>query len=100
MALERVGKSIERYFDAAGLSRPLRGWMAIDVWPDVVGERVARRARPTGFQEGRLVVEVDSPAWVSELGYLKRDLIVKINQRLGEAVIREIQFVAARGGRG
>ena len=84
----------------SGLSRPLRGWMAIEAWPEVVGEAVARRARATGFEDGLLIVEVDSPAWVSQIGFLKRDYIVKINQRLGEGVIRDIRFIAARGGRG
>jgi len=100
MSLERVGKSLERLLAEAGLDRPLRGWLAIDAWPEVVGEAVARRARATGFEDGRLIVEVDSPAWVSQIGFLKRDYIVKINQRLGEGVIRDIQFIAARGGRG
>ena len=100
MSLERVGKSLERLLAEAGLSQPLRGWLAIDAWPEVVGEAVARRARATGFEDGRLIVEVDSPAWVSQIGFLKRDYIVKINQRLGEGVIRDIQFIAARGGRG
>ena len=100
MPLERVGKSLERLLVDAGLSQPLRGWLAIEAWPEIVGENAARRARATGYEAGKLIVEVDAPAWVSQLGFLKRDYIVKLNQRLGEGVIREIQFIAARGGRG
>ncbi len=100
MSLEPVGRSLERLLSAAGLSQPLRGWLAIEVWAEIVGDAAARRARATSFDAGRLIVEVDSPAWVSQLGFMKREYIEKLNQRLGEGVIREIQFIAARGERG
>lgn len=100
MSLERVGKSLDKLLTETGLAQPLRGWLAIDIWAGVVGDAAARRARATGFEAGRLIVEVDSPAWVSQLGFMKREYIEKLNQRLGEGVIREIQFIAARGERG
>ena len=52
MSLERVGKPLERLLSAAGLDQALRGWLAIDVWPEIVGEGAARRARATGFDAG------------------------------------------------
>ena len=100
MALERIGGTLRRVLEEAGLAAALRGWTAIELWPEVVGEAAARRSRAVRFESGRLVVEVDGPAWTSQLNYLKRTIVARLNARLGDEVIREIQFTPSGGGRG
>lgn len=99
MALERIGSSLDRLLEATGLAAPLRAWRAISLWPEVVGSAAAQRSRAVSWQAGRLIVEVDGPAWTQQLTFLKRDIINGLNTRIGEYVIRDIQFIAARGGR-
>ncbi len=43
-------------------------------WEEAVGPQVAAHARPLSFDGGRLVVEVDDPAWATQLRYLESDL--------------------------
>ena len=64
----------------------------------LAGERVARRARATGFRDGVLTVEVEGSAWMHELGFLKRDLVRAINQHLGSECVKDVRFIAPRGG--
>jgi predicted nucleic acid-binding Zn ribbon protein len=99
MALERLDASLDRFLEKAGLAGPLRAWRAISLWSEVVGEPACHRSRAVNWEAGRLIVEVDTPAWTSQLMFLKRDIINRLNARIGEFVIREIQFIAARGGR-
>ena len=100
MALEKLGPSLQRFLEEAGLTKPLIGWKALSLWPEIVGEKVASRSRAVTFQAGRLVVEVDAPSWVNHLSFLRRDVIARLNARLGAGTVQEIQFIAARGGRG
>jgi predicted nucleic acid-binding Zn ribbon protein len=99
MALERLDASLDRFLAKAGLTGPLRAWQAISLWPEVVGEPASLRSRAVSWEAGRLIVEVDTPAWTTQLSFLKRDIQNRLNARIGDFVIREIQFIAARGGR-
>ena len=81
-----------------GLASGVAGWRAVREWPEVVGERVARRTRAVSFEKGVLLVEVDGSAWLQELGFLKRELIGQLNRHLGSNQVRHLRFVMTRGG--
>lgn len=81
-----------------GLEAGIAGWRALAEWPEVVGPRIAQRTRAVSFHEGTLRVEVQGSAWLHELGFLKRDLLRQLGQRLGSEHVRHLQFIIARGG--
>jgi predicted nucleic acid-binding Zn ribbon protein len=64
-------------------------------WEAVVGPTVARHARPERFRRGLLLVAVDSPEWMQELQFHKRDLRERLNARLGRAAVRDLFLVLA-----
>ena len=43
-------------------------------WKEAVGEAVARHVQPLRLDGARLVVEVDDPAWATQLKFLEADL--------------------------
>jgi len=93
-----MARVLARVLRQAGLEDELQGWQAVQDWDDVVGPRLARHARAKSFRDGVLSVEVDGSTWMHEMGFLKRDLIRKLNERLGNALVRELRFSVARGG--
>jgi hypothetical protein len=68
-------------------SRALAG-----VWPAVVGAEVAANASPVQLKAGRLVVSTSSSVWAQTLQYMSADLAARLNERLGEGVVRQIVF--------
>jgi predicted nucleic acid-binding Zn ribbon protein len=87
-----------------GVLRDLRldeaaaGWRAVADWPALAGERIARRTRAVAFRDGVMTIEVEGSAWMHELGFLRRELVRRANQRAGADVVRDVRFVPARGG--
>jgi len=87
-----------------GVLRDLRldeaaaGWRAVADWPALAGERIAKRTRAVAFRDGVMTIEVEGSAWMHELGFLKRELVRRANQRAGANVVRDVRFVPARGG--
>lgn len=71
----------------------------LEVWDDEVGATVARHCRPRRLTEGELLVEVDDPTWATQLRFLTGELAGKINTRLGDDVVRQIEVRVARPGR-
>jgi predicted nucleic acid-binding Zn ribbon protein len=60
------------------------------IWETAVGSRIASHATPAAFREGVLTLRVDSAPWMQQLTYLKRDLIAKVNQELGEELVKDL----------
>jgi predicted nucleic acid-binding Zn ribbon protein len=100
MPLEPVGAPLKHLLEKLGLSRTLKGWEALDLWQEVVGEAAAARSRAVAFEAGRLIVEVDGAAWCSQLFILRREIRDRLNRRLGSEIVQEIQFTPSRGGKG
>ncbi len=51
----------------------------IDMWPDIVGEELAQRISAIAIRGSELVVQVDDPAWASQLAWLEKELLGRIN---------------------
>ena len=96
--MERLGDVLPGVLRGLGLADELSGWRSVAEWPDAVGEAIARRTHAVSFHEGVLTVEVEGAAWRHELSVLKRDLVRRLNQRLGGAVVRDLRLTHNRGG--
>jgi predicted nucleic acid-binding Zn ribbon protein len=96
--LESLSGLLPRVLKQLGLDQGLLGWRAVSEWPQVVGPRVARHTRAVAFRDGVLQVEVEGSAWMHELGFLKRDLVRKVNQHVGSRLVRDVRFIVPRGG--
>lgn len=66
------------------------------VWDDAVGSRIAAHAQPAAFRDGVLTLHVDSAPWLQQLNFLKKELIVKVNDALQEELVKELQL---KGGK-
>ncbi len=62
------------------------------VWEDIVGDVIAQNARPAAFKGSILLVHVSSSTWVHQLQFLKKEMIAKLNQALGKALIDDLKF--------
>lgn len=67
-----------------------------EVWDEAVGEAIARKARPTRIQHGRLFVTVSNSVWMQELQFSKARMKDAVNRKLGEPVVKDIFFVVGR----
>jgi predicted nucleic acid-binding Zn ribbon protein len=85
-------------FEKLGLARTAEGWRAVSDWPAVAGARIARHTRALSFRDGTLAVEVEGSAWMHELGFLKRELVLNLNRHLGADVVNDVRFLPARKG--
>ena len=67
-----------------------------EIWDEVVGVRLARKARPSKIQNGKLFVTVSHPAVIQELQFIKAALRHKLNQRLKTPLVKTIFFTVGR----
>lgn len=87
-----IGKGIASVLRDLGLGGRLRQVEVLERWPAIVGERIASVAVAERITGGRLRVRVSGAPWRNELVYLKKELIARINEAMGEKVVRDIVF--------
>jgi predicted nucleic acid-binding Zn ribbon protein len=88
-----LGDILSELLQQYGIGDRVKEFDAVNCWAEVVGERVARHTCAKDVRDGALIVEVSSSAWRNELYYLKPDILVQINKRLGKKIIHDILFV-------
>ncbi|MEE4265576.1 MAG: DUF721 domain-containing protein [Desulfobacteraceae bacterium] len=62
------------------------------VWDDIVGGVIAQNARPAAFKGKILLVHVSSSTWVQQLQFLKKEMIAKLNNAFGKALVEDLKF--------
>jgi predicted nucleic acid-binding Zn ribbon protein len=65
-------------------------------WEEAVGAQVAAHARPVRLDDGVLVVEVDEPAWATQVRFLSGTVCERLEEVAGVTVTRLDVRVARR----
>ena len=90
----RLADSLQRLVQRIDPEQRLKVYRLWSFWDEEVGEPVAAHAQPAGYRAGVLSVRVNSPVWMQELQFLKEIIRERLNQRLGDELIRDIFFVS------
>jgi hypothetical protein len=69
-------------------------------WSEAVGEQVAQHVRPLKLDERVLSVEVDDPAWATQVKFLAPTIIRRLDEVAGVEVDRIQVRVDPRSARG
>jgi len=84
---------IDEVFSRPGLKELLSSGRILHLWNAVVGQDIARHTRPRSFQEGRLIVSVDSSVWLAQINrYFKTRILEKLNRELGKPMVKKLIF--------
>ncbi|MEU9045182.1 MULTISPECIES: DciA family protein [unclassified Kitasatospora] len=88
----------------AALNRLLteRGWESsaavggvMGRWPQIVGPDIAAHCHPSSYDEAAavLTVQCDSTAWATQLRWLARQLVARLNHELGHGTVKTIKVL-------
>ena len=89
-----------------GVVRSLRGPSRAAVgglfgrWDEAVGEQVSQHVTPRKLDEGTLIVEVDDPAWATQVKFLTPMITERLIAIAGVKIDRIEVRVEPRGARG
>ncbi len=89
---KHIGSTLNMMFKDLGLDKKLDQVRVIELWPELVGENIARIARAERVDDGILYVKVSSMTWRTELLFQKRKILERIDERIGKKVIKDIRF--------
>jgi predicted nucleic acid-binding Zn ribbon protein len=66
------------------------------IWPEIVGETIARRTQVSSLKFHTAVVKVSGAMWIQELNLMKPQILARMRAEIGEDIIRDLRFVHGR----
>jgi len=91
--MERIDNEIARELTRAGSRDGMPLAAVTSIWPEVVGEAIARRAWPLRIARDRtLHVATESATWAQELALLSVEILERLRDRLGENAPAGMRF--------
>jgi len=91
----KLGEVITAWLSSSGLEKGLGKGQLLDEWESLVGPRIAAVSRPVDVRGETLLLEVEDPAWRTELSMMQERLLETISERQGLPRIRRIRFIAS-----
>lgn len=89
-----VSGLLDEIFQGKPLEKRLREVRIWSLWNAAVGQQIASKAHPVNFRDGVLTVMVSNAPWMQQLNFLKKGLMEKVNEALGEEMVRDIYLKA------
>ncbi len=74
------------------LNADLDAYKVFPLWGEIAGPAVATHCRPVRLNGATLYVEVDDPIWLSQLRYMKRQILAKIDERIKPGTFKDLKF--------
>jgi len=91
--VQALKTAIKIFLRKAGLEKGVKQNTALLVWDEVEGENIAENTSPEKIEHGTLTVKVENSSWRQELVFKKKEIIEKLNSKLGKKTIKEIRFI-------
>ena len=96
--LEGVGDILAKMKKSTELGKHLEHAEIWAHWPDIVGEAVAKHARPRSIKDLQLRIEVDSAVWMHKINYRKWQILKRINRLARKELVSDIYIVLLADG--
>lgn len=68
----------------------------IRIWPEVVGDTIARRTEVGSLKFHTAVVRVSTAMWIQELNLMRPQILSRVNAAMRNDAVREIRFVQGK----
>ena len=91
--MQALKTAIKVFLKESGLDKGVKQNTALLIWDEVVGENIAENTSAEKVEHGTLTIKVDNSSWRQELVFKKKEIIDKLNSRIGKKTIKEIRFI-------
>lgn len=92
MAFVSLKDTLQKVLKDYKLSGDVDAYRVFSLWDEIVGQKMADHAAPVRIKDRILFVEVDDPLWLSQIKYMKGDILGKIDVRIKRGVLKDLKF--------
>ncbi len=88
-----ISEALVSYLRESGLEQSVLDVQIEEIWPQVIGETVAKLTRSIEMKNGLLVVHINSAALKAQLFENRFELVRKLNEAVGANVIKDCRIL-------
>jgi predicted nucleic acid-binding Zn ribbon protein len=92
MEMEEIRKVIGRLLKETGIEKENELNFIHDNWDKIAGDMLGKVTEPVKLDGKKLIVYADNSVVMAEAGYMKKEILKKINDLFKEKDIKEIAF--------
>ena len=85
-----LGDAIQQFLNKSRIKGDIQALQIEDVWEQIMGKTVARYTEKLQLYGDKLIVTTNVAPLKQELAYQKEKIIQRINEALGNLVVREV----------
>lgn len=90
---ELIGKTLSGVLDTLDTQGQFALFRLVRVWPVVVGDTIARHTEVSSLKFHTAVIKVSTAMWIQELNLMRRQILKRLVETLGDDSIRDLRFV-------
>jgi len=90
--MKTLEQEINKLIKELGIENKVLENQVINVWSNIVGKRISEISKAEKIENKILIVKVLNSAWRNELLYHKRNIIDKLNKKIGKKVVEDIKL--------
>jgi predicted nucleic acid-binding Zn ribbon protein len=88
----KIGAVLDALISDLGIEEKVTQYQIVELWEDVVGERIAKVTKAHKMQDRVLFVQVGDSVWRNELSMMKLQIIKMLNERVKRDLVDDIVF--------
>ena len=90
--MKTLGQALKELIKDLGIEGEVIHHQAVQLWPEVVGKKIATISQAEKIDGKILFIKVNNDSWRNELVFLKRDIIERLNKRIGKKVVEDLRL--------
>jgi len=90
--MKTLAQALKQLIKDLGIESEILHNQAVQFWPEVVGKRIANISKAERINGKILFVKVKNDSWRNELLFLKKDIIERLNKRIGKKVVEDLRL--------
>ena len=91
--MEHIAGAIKKLIKKRGLEKGINQQKAVEVWGEVVGQKIKEHTEPLEVKFGVLTVKTTNSVWRQELQFQKNNIVKSINKKLIKTTIKDVRFI-------
>jgi len=90
--MKTLDQALKNLIKSLGIEDQIQVNQVLNLWPIVVGKRIADISQAKKIEHNILFVKVLNDSWRNELLFLKKNIIERINKKVGKEIIKDIRL--------
>ncbi|GGH05659.1 DUF721 domain-containing protein [Sphingobacterium alkalisoli] len=85
-----IKQAVEKWLEVFKLRKKFDESSIVSAWPEIMGASIANRTQQIYIKDRKLFVKVESAVIKNELALMRRQIIGRVNEHVGQVIVEEL----------